>query len=109
MCPAKPPTPCSEGQLKHVGNGNFTDGSSGAVNTTAADAMPVLYHHTERLPVCMYVCMYVLRMYVCMYMCLCVCVYIYKYIYIYIYMCVCVCVCVCICKKKKTKKMNESN
>ena len=32
MHPSKLPTPCSEGQLKHVSNENFTDSSSGASN-----------------------------------------------------------------------------
>ena len=46
----------------------------------------------------MYVCMYVL----CMYVCICVCIYIYIFIYIYnihvnIYICVCVRLCLYVC------------
>ena len=39
--PSKPPTPCSQGQLKRVGNDNFTYGLSEASN-----ASPALYHYT---------------------------------------------------------------
>src|SRR6218665_2547682 len=48
--------------------------------------------------VCVYVCVY---MYVCVYVYMCVCVYVYMYVCVYmcVYVCmyVCVCVCVCVC------------
>ena len=44
--PSKPPTPSSKGQLKHVGNNNFTDSLSRALNKGSANGRPVLYHCT---------------------------------------------------------------
>ena len=41
-----PPTPCSDGQLKCVGNESFTDDLSRASNLGQADARPELYHYT---------------------------------------------------------------
>ena len=52
MHPSKPPTPCSEGQLKRVGNESFIDGLSGALNPGQADARPELlplHHHYNML------------------------------------------------------------
>ena len=43
---SKPPTPCSDGQLKCVANESFTDDLSRASNLGQADARPELYHYT---------------------------------------------------------------